>query len=1489
MMGQRALSTLADAVASDDTVTVKVLLQINVDINSPIDSRQNTALSISAQRGHMAVLEFLLSSKANADVANDEGARPLEVGALNGHLDVVRALLVHKASLLSTDAQSISAWEAASANGHVAVMQELLLHAVTVGDAQSLRLLISAKADVAFIHEDHGASLLHVAVQHGHTELLQDLCSAQVDLNYRNRLDGATALLFAAQNGSVQQVALLLRAKALVDQCDERKKSAVFVAVDNDNIEVLQLLCAAGADVNKADQTGKTPLEHASSLGKAALVEVLLEAKADIDSGEKWGQCERRVRRRFFDIDEDELAELRVLPPAVDQVLCANETDANEFELEARVEESLPYVRKLIQYAHCDSVLKHNLVQILGSQHFAPYLSSNGWNDIKHVCRDVMDSTGDWLRHKYEAHELHKWLGLYNPRLHGTAVRSHPRQPLIPTACRMSSLHASGPATLCDSYNLECAFIHFLRMVAIALNSHFAAEVRIALGCVDGLYDADALEHVHSAPGLHVESVSVKGYERMWDKMMSLDDHLLAEFPRPAMNVDVVRCLATFPKHDAMLAGFEALRTHFGGFVSFKNGMAWSDQEAAQNCHLRLVIATVLFKDEARPTIDCLRKDKAVQRAWDEYLAIERIPVHVSPAAWHRSAQMARGWLQKLPSDTEVSMVCEVQMVLEDYRQAREAMHCAYKLIRAQTTHSVYREFAKYHDFREHLDDGHSVTRREPGTQEEFNASLLKACRALDVVLVENLLRGFKFDSLSPQLLHVVAASAKPGVSSAVFQKQEVQRESISKHLVAAKAAVNAVDARGRAPLTIAATNGAYSVAKELLRAKANVSNCLHLVCEGGHAELADLLLNRKCDINSVGTKGETPLSVAVRCGQMDSVQWLLEAGARLNISQPSGCTPLFIAVRSNRLDLCQMLLGANAETEKMVLRDGNRYHMLHAACFESPDPRILPLLLRSKCDPNVLSSRKDTALHFAAASGFVDGIRTLVAAKADVNQASDDGQTPLFAAASTRRLKGVETLVALKCDLSAETTPCALVIAAQLGWLPGITALIAAKMSPSSDVVAAALHAAAQHYHHDAIELLISAECGGITTLRSALLKAVKLHQVDPRWLINSGVSLDGSVLRVAIETSNFKGVAALLEAKCDVSSSEGPPLLQLAIKHVSRCVELLIEHKARLNEEGDDSETALSKAIHKQDTELVRLLLDKKADPNAPRTKVPLFAAAYLDSEQSYNHRIVQMLLGAKANPNVDGGAAFVNAASHRRLATLKLMLRARCDTNTTTDSGRSVATESLIGCLKGGLLYLTNRHDRMWAVAQWLFAETQCSVLGETADGGVAELPPLQHAVEWGDARIVEFLLRRKADANVVIFGNRWEGCPFAAALHQLGDEPSRDRAGQCVLALLRQRRASPPMWASGKQKQCRGCTESFNIIRRKHHCRVCGNLFCMDCGVFSSEVRRAAEQMFELAAPPSPRRDAAGKKSFFCDACARGVQTAIAADYVSELAL
>ena len=42
------------------------------------------------------------------------------------------------------------------------------------------------------------------------------------------------------------------------------------------------------------------------------------------------------------------------------------------------------------------------------------------------------------------------------------------------------------------------------------------------------------------------------------------------------------------------------------------------------------------------------------------------------------------------------------------------------------------------------------------------------------------------------------------------------------------------------------------------------------------------------------------------------------------------------------------------------------------------------------------------------------------------------------------------------------------------------------------------------------------------------------------------------------------------------------------------------------------------------------------------------------------------------------------------------------------------------------------------------------------------------------------------------------------------------------------------ALPPVWVPDMYAlHCMGCHERFTIVKRKHHCRACGKIFCRKC--------------------------------------------------------
>ncbi|TAL31156.1 MAG: AAA family ATPase [Alphaproteobacteria bacterium] len=107
--------------------------------------------------------------------------------------------------------------------------------------------------------------------------------------------------------------------------------------------------------------------------------------------------------------------------------------------------------------------------------------------------------------------------------------------------------------------------------------------------------------------------------------------------------------------------------------------------------------------------------------------------------------------------------------------------------------------------------------------------------------------------------------------------------------LIAAGAALDGRDEKGRTPLILAAWRGHEAIAQALARAKApldkkdNLGNtALIFAAWQGHAEIVTLLLNAGAAVDERNVKGYTALVCAASNGRQKVVQMLIDAGAEL-------------------------------------------------------------------------------------------------------------------------------------------------------------------------------------------------------------------------------------------------------------------------------------------------------------------------------------------------------------------------------------------------------------------------------------------------------------------------------------------------------------------------------------------------------------------------------------------------------------------------------
>ena len=55
---------------------------------------------------------------------------------------------------------------------------------------------------------------------------------------------------------------------------------------------------------------------------------------------------------------------------------------------------------------------------------------------------------------------------------------------------------------------------------------------------------------------------------------------------------------------------------------------------------------------------------------------------------------------------------------------------------------------------------------------------------------------------------------------------------------------------------------------------------------------------------------------------------------------------------------------------------------------------------------------------------------------------------------------------------------------------------------------------------------------------------------------------------------------------------------------------------------------------------------------------------------------------------------------------------------------------------------------------------------------------------------------------------------------------------------------------PQWQADQDcQQCNGCVLKFNIINRRHHCRICGKIFCKICSAYVIQSKRSCKECFK----------------------------------------
>ncbi|XP_067675905.1 protein phosphatase 1 regulatory subunit 12A-like isoform X17 [Haliotis asinina] len=187
----------------------------------------------------------------------------------------------------------------------------------------------------------------------------------------------------------------------------------------------------------------------------------------------------------------------------------------------------------------------------------------------------------------------------------------------------------------------------------------------------------------------------------------------------------------------------------------------------------------------------------------------------------------------------------------------------------------------------------------------------------------------------------------------------------------------------------------------------------LHQACIDDNLEMVEFLVEKVADVDVCDNEGWTPLHATASCGFTEIARYLIKMGANIAAVNNDGDLPIDICEDEEMENLLQAELDkqgidadeARKEEENRMLADANQWL----------NSRIIKEKKHAKTGA--------TALHVAAAKGYLTVLKVLLQAGVDINAEDNDGWTPLHAAAHWAQCEACQLLVEQLCDMEKKNT----------------------------------------------------------------------------------------------------------------------------------------------------------------------------------------------------------------------------------------------------------------------------------------------------------------------------------------------------------------------------------------------------------------------------------------------------------------------------------